>query len=468
MKLSKKTILFNGISRFGSLLFGFIFIAALSGSPVTLLIITGFMPLLAVSFIYESLYWRNYSYIFEESELKIKSGVFSRNELDIPLKRVQNVDIQRGFFQRLFGIAEVRIETAGADSSEAELRYLELEEARTIQEKMEGKENRREREGEEKDKKEQYQLSNKNLMLLSTMSFSRIAIGFLAALTFFGGSALVAFARDLIQILGTGLFLATASITVFLFFWITSIIYVILRYYRFTIRFRDNSLEFERGLIKRSGGTIPREKIQSVIIEENFLKRKLGYATLKVETAGVSKVSGITGSTVVKPLDTREEIISTASDLGFKPPSSEIENITGRSKKRYLRRYIVLGVLVLMLGIYLLVFEVTSALIPVALLIIAVSMKASEAKWRNIGYSLGEDLMLFRKGFWNRRTYLTPYFRTQNLISSETVFQRRWDLGTVTVDTAGSSLSNPSVPDLDREMMEQIAEKIYGSFKKSF
>ena len=37
-----------------------------------------------------------------------------------------------------------------------------------------------------------------------------------------------------------------------------------------------------------------------------------------------------------------------------------------------------------------------------------------------------------------RRTKIVPYYRIQTVIDARTVFQRRLDLATVTVDTAGS------------------------------
>jgi putative membrane protein len=43
-----------------------------------------------------------------------------------------------------------------------------------------------------------------------------------------------------------------------------------------------------------------------------------------------------------------------------------------------------------------------------------------------------------RNGFWNRRTHLVPYNRIQTVMVRRTIFQRRWDLASVVVDTAGS------------------------------
>jgi putative membrane protein len=63
---------------------------------------------------------------------------------------------------------------------------------------------------------------------------------------------------------------------------------------------------------------------------------------------------------------------------------------------------------------------------------------AAHLKWKHRGYWLGDDHVVTRNGVWNRETKIVPYYRVQTVIDSRTVFQRRWRVATVTVDTAGS------------------------------
>jgi len=46
------------------------------------------------------------------------------------------VDIQRNIFQRLLGVAQVDLETAGGNTTEASLKYVYLETGRAIQRKF--------------------------------------------------------------------------------------------------------------------------------------------------------------------------------------------------------------------------------------------------------------------------------------------------------------------------------------------
>lgn len=77
-------------------------------------------------------YYR-FAYEVDGDTLSIESGVFDRQERDIPLGRIQNVDIKRDLLNRLLGVAVVQFETAGGSSTEGVLSVVALEEARRLQ-----------------------------------------------------------------------------------------------------------------------------------------------------------------------------------------------------------------------------------------------------------------------------------------------------------------------------------------------
>jgi len=93
--------------------------------------------------------------------------------------------------------------------------------------------------------------------------------------------------------------------------------------------------------------------------------------------------------------------------------------------------------------------------------------KASDMKWANLGYSMGESNLMVMRGFWNRTTYTVPYFRFQNLEVSESVFQRRWGVATVTVDTAGNKIINPQIVDLEKNQAFEVRDNLFERFKDS-
>ncbi len=52
--------------------------------------------------------------------LKIRKGIFTRQEIAIPYRQIQNVDIERSLFQQLTGVSKLVIVTAGADDEETQ------------------------------------------------------------------------------------------------------------------------------------------------------------------------------------------------------------------------------------------------------------------------------------------------------------------------------------------------------------
>jgi putative transcriptional regulator len=65
---------------------------------------------------YFSAYVRNFSYLIEESNIIINHGVFTKVRVTIPYRRIQNINITNGVFDRMFKTYTVKIETAGSSA----------------------------------------------------------------------------------------------------------------------------------------------------------------------------------------------------------------------------------------------------------------------------------------------------------------------------------------------------------------
>src|SRR5690606_13765802 len=60
-------------------------------------------------------------------------GVLQRNRRDIPYERVHTVNLHQTLLHRLFGVTEVRLESAGSKQAEAVMRVLSIENARALE-----------------------------------------------------------------------------------------------------------------------------------------------------------------------------------------------------------------------------------------------------------------------------------------------------------------------------------------------
>ncbi|MGB9965804.1 PH domain-containing protein [Halobacterium hubeiense] len=474
MKLHPLSIPVRVVSRAVGIVWAFVFAGfAFAGGDALLLsgVVVLAVVVLAALAGYEVAYYRRFDYELTDESLDIYSGVFSRREREIPLRRVQNVDVTRSFVARLLGIAEVDVETAGGGGTEANLRFVGREEADRLQEAI--RERRAALQREEPEEAEEtaaeaapaggetlFELSDRDLLLYGALSFDpRLASGVVALATFLAPTF-----GDRISLSGLGVAAVVGlAVVAALALWAVSAVARVVQFYGFRLRRVGDDLRYERGLLSRRDGTIPLSKLQTVAVEENVLMRRFGFASLAVETAGYapgSQPSG--GSEAAIPIAPREDVLSLARTL--EPfHDFELERPPERARKRYVRRYLLAG-LAVVAGGFLVDQFLTSVPWYAAGVLLLPAWPAARLTHRHRGYELGPDHVVTRAGFWNRSTRVVPYRRVQTVIRRQTVFQRRWRLATVVFDTAGSrSISAGDAAALDRD--EEDADGIAGDVR---
>jgi putative membrane protein len=88
-------------------------------------------PLIGVGALALVSVWRyfTYRYHIDADRLVIRSGVLHRSLRVIPFARIHNVAVHQSLLHRMFGVAEVRLESAGGQKPEAQMRVLSLADA---------------------------------------------------------------------------------------------------------------------------------------------------------------------------------------------------------------------------------------------------------------------------------------------------------------------------------------------------
>ncbi|MFX0056932.1 MAG: PH domain-containing protein [Candidatus Heimdallarchaeota archaeon] len=78
-----------------------------------LCIVIPYIAIVLITWIYSAAYVRSFSYKVQESNIIINHGVFTKARVTIPYRRIQNINITNGVFDRMFKIFTIKIETAG-------------------------------------------------------------------------------------------------------------------------------------------------------------------------------------------------------------------------------------------------------------------------------------------------------------------------------------------------------------------
>lgn len=416
---------------------------------------------LVVALAYQVAYVRRFDYELTEDTFDVSSGVVSLRTREIPYGRVQNVDLSRNPVQRLLGLTEVRVETAGGGDTEAQLRFVGAAEAERLQ-----REFGRLKRGESADDgataataEQLYEVTTTELALLGVvgLDFRLLSVG-LAVLPLFVPSVSEAF--PVASLLSVAPLILVGLVVVSL---AVSSVVAVTNYYGFRLWRSDDELRYERGLLQQYTGTIPLDKVQSIAITESVLARWLGYASLEVQTAGYGP-GDQSGSQSAVPLAERSRVLSLARRVEPFGPV-EFQRPPKRARQRYVVRYtlVVAALVAVAYGVE----QVAVLRSPVpwpapALLWLAVP-PAAHLKWTNLGVALTDDHVLAREGFWSRSTTVVPYYRVQTLVQRETVFQRRRTLATLVVDTAGSAGfggSDARVVDVDADVASDLREEL--------
>lgn len=424
---------------------------------------------------YQLIYYQRFDYELTEDTLDIASGVVSRRQREIPIRRVQNVDISRNVVQRVLGLSRIDLETAGGSSTEASLRYVSTEEAQRLQSEI-ARLKRGETEGEETPEstaeRELFAITPKELGLLGVIGIDLRLLGFVTVILpvvfpsvqrRFGDP----FQDPLLALATTAPLVALAIVAVTA---AISGVIAVTNYYDFHLSRRGDELLYERGLLQRFSGSIPLEKVQTLAVSENVIARRLGYASLAVETAGYAP--GDAGSQSAIPLADRARVLSLAQsveafdDLAFERPPK-------RARERYVVRYAI--VVALFVGIAYAVDRWTGLTFTWYAIagLLAVVPIAAHLKWRNLGYDVQDGYVVLQEGFWTRTITVVPYYRVQTVVDSQSIFQRRRRLATLVVDTAGTSgltSGQPRALDIDAEtaraLRETVADRLQASLAR--
>ena len=101
------------------------------GLPAFAVPLLGLFGVLAFSGYALARYFR-FQYELDGDTLTVESGVFARQSRQIPLGRVQNVDVEQNILNRLLGLAIVRFETAGGSATEATLDAVDEAEVKRL------------------------------------------------------------------------------------------------------------------------------------------------------------------------------------------------------------------------------------------------------------------------------------------------------------------------------------------------
>ena len=90
------------------------------GVPIiTILMLLLSLIVMIICRTWASIYWKNYGFELLDDKIIVKRGVIGKRKVSIPYDRIQNVNVVQGVMERIFGVSNIQIETAGGSGSGA-------------------------------------------------------------------------------------------------------------------------------------------------------------------------------------------------------------------------------------------------------------------------------------------------------------------------------------------------------------
>ena len=458
---------------------------------IFLSLVYGFIALPAIV-----LQYMRFSYRITPKEIVIQSGVINRKNRSIPLERVQNIQIEQSLLPRMMGTAKVKVETAGSSSTEGVLEYVSLSEAHSIRQAV--RTFKRQQAAAElgadasdpeaatdeatepaaETGEEIFAMPIGRVLLSGAFRFSLLYIALIfSGLQFVPAEDLILW-MQLSQGELEGLYATAAAspwltglLTIFvagLLSWLTGIAINLNKYYGFRLWLDGDKLRLRRGLLTLAEGTIPLQKVQTLILRTNPAMRQFGWYALEVQTVGLDVEEQ--GHRVVVPFAQKDEILKLAQHIrSFDLPES-FESVSRLTIRRSFVRYSVALVTLtglLSYGVYWIgtdwiAWTQVWWLLALAPLLLGLAI----LQYLYHGYAIQDDGFFVRRGVFRHYIWMIPVEKFHVFYTTASIFQRRLGLKSLFVDTAGAAaFAYPEVVDVRAEPADRGLADLYDQFR---
>ncbi len=411
--------------------------------------------------------WQYYTYRYrvERDSLFVRSGLFERSLRQIPFARIHNVALHQTLLHRAFGVAEVRLESAGGQKPEAEMRVLRMADAVALEALVRRHARSAAATGGEITGEDDRAAAADDAHTLLHLPLSEIVrLGLIsnrgmlvvgaafAAMTQInpelisepierGARAVVGW-FDMLE-LGFEQWLVTLALFGLLALALLqalSVALAVLQYAGFRLVESGTRLTIERGLLTRIRTSAPRRRIQAWTLREGVLHRLFRRRALLVDTASSRSQDEKRAFREVAPVARGETCDALVRHLlpHAQWPPDRWQRLHPRAWWRMaLPGSVFAGVLTLALCWRFGVHGLTGLLwLPWSLLV----------AWRNAqraGYAVGEHLVAVREGWWSRHWRFAELDKLQVLCLRRSPLDRRFGMASLWLDTAGAGSFAP-------------------------
>lgn len=404
--------------------------------------------------LYALVYSIGFGYRLGDDELLVKEGIFARTERHIPYARIQNIVRRRNVLHRAFGVAELRLESAGGDKPEAVMKVITLAAAEQIEAVLRSADTQAATAAIRAPAL--LALDWRELLRLGLLrNQGGVLVGAMFALAWqfepwersgirgyfrLFGEWLANFGslldnRTALVAGGAGLLLAFYVATK-----LVSIAMAFLSFHGFTLVTSGGRVATDGGLLTRHAASARVEKIQRLIHGESWLSRKLRRRWLACDVAAGNRLSDEESGARLRwlaPIAPPERIEAVVAELA---PQLDLRLCAWQPlhPRAWLRVFKANALIWSAVSLPLWLYLGIKAL-PIWLALLAWSWVESRGWARFAAWSCEPGVFAWRSGFLTREWVIARIDKGQGLALRISPFDRRAGMASIELDTAGST-----------------------------
>jgi len=422
----------------------------------------GIIAVIVLALVYGYLYYLKFTFYLNplKQEFVIDKGIFSRKHLTIPIEKIQQVNINQGFLQKIIGVYSLQIDTAGADSKEIDIRAINGEIAQALrQHLLHGQYSPATQENDI----ETPVTAGTDVPLINIKAATLLKIGLtsnygqsVALLIGFGYAVfhnikelLKAFDNDNGQIeqfvksgftlFSIGILLAAIAILLLA----TNVIRTFVKYFDFQLSKHSQSLLISAGLLTKKNTLLHPNKVQITEYSQNYLQKKIGLFKMLLKQAHAGQEQSekemknnnteIPGCSVTEKDELLRMILDRLPDGGstFKP------------NWRYLNLPVLFQVFlpVLIYSIFYYFISEVRAYYPLAIAYFVIAFIMTYISYTKHRITVSETYIIKQSGIWEISQEIIEPHKIQSISTSQYPWHKKLNIGHVTLHTAAGSLS---------------------------
>ncbi len=398
----------------------------------------------------------------ENEEFIITEGVFNKTKTAIKLRKIQQVNINQSFIQKLVGVYELDVDTAGSNKKEGAIKAISHELALELKFRLLENEELKTTIGTETTSLEETEqklfevahpfIKISFLSLLKVGITSNYGRSIALLLIFFStiyenfqnfGDESNVYKEKVGSYIDKNLVLQTILTSIVLLFGVVlvvNVIRIVFKYYDYSIARQKGSLLLSFGLLNTKSTIIKPEKVQITTVKRNYFQKKMGILELKIKqaTSGEKEESK---SVIEVPGCSETERDAILKLLFYQIPE---KGLMLQPNFRKLIFSVFLSIGLPLLGFFgigywfePMIFEY-NYVVPIYVIFIGL---IQYFKFKNNRLFINENFIIKQSGAWDISNDIIEPSKIQAITTSQLFWHKKLNIGSIILHTAGGNIA---------------------------